>query len=279
MLQLQDVSIRYEKEDIVKNCSFSINQGEILSIIGPNGSGKSTLLKAISGFIPYHQGHITLNQQSLKKMKSKEIARIMCMLNQKNNVPNDMTVEELVSYGRYPHKKWYEKLNHNDKEIIEWALEKTYVSHYRDRKITALSGGESQRVWIAMALAQRPKVLLLDEPTTYLDIAHQHEVLELVRELNNEMKMTVVMVLHDLNQAARYSDRILVIQQGKMKICGTTNEVMTEHMIRDVYHMDAEVEFKNLEEKPRIHLICTCKDLLQKDRRDICEENNRCSKI
>src|SRR5699024_4321817 len=122
----------------------------------------------------------------------------MCMLNQKNVVPDDMTVEELVSYGRYPHKKWYEKLNQNDTDIIEWALQKTYVYHYRKRNVSSLSGGETQRVWIAMALAQRPKVLLLDEPTTYLDIAHQHEVLELIRELNQEINMTVVMVLHDL---------------------------------------------------------------------------------
>lgn len=279
MLQVKDVRIAYEKEDIVKDCSFSVQSGEIMSIIGPNGSGKSTLLKAISGFIPYRKGNILLEGKPLKKLRKKDISRVMCMLNQKNVIPNDMTVEELVSYGRYPHKKWYEKLNQADADIIEWALQKTYVDHYRKRNVSSLSGGEAQRVWIAMALAQRPKVLLLDEPTTYLDIAHQHEVLELIRELNEEINMTVVMVLHDLNQAARYSNRIFVIQKGEMQICGKTNDVMTEHMIRDVYHMDAEVEYKHVEATPRIHLICTCKDKLQADRRDYCGKSNRCSKI
>src|SRR5699024_10696591 len=239
MLQVDSVYIRYDKQDIVKDCSFSLNEGEILSIIGPNGSGKSTLLKAISGFIPYRDGTILLGGKPLKSIHKKQLARQMCILSQKNDVPNDMTVEELVTYGRYPHKKWYEKINKEDTDIISWAIEKTHLTDYRDRTVSSLSGGESQRVWIAMALAQRPKLLLLDEPTTYLDISHQHEVLELVKELNEEMNMTVIMVLHDLNQASRYSDKILVIQHGEKQMYGTSKEVMTENMIRDVYHMDA----------------------------------------
>lgn len=265
MLMVDHLCVRYDKEDIVKNCSFSLNRGEVLSIIGPNGSGKSTLLKAISGMIPYHAGDIYLEKKNLKQIKKKEIAQSMCMLSQKNTVPQDMTVIELVSYGRFPHKKWFQGLNKEDHDIINWAIDKTHLSHYKDRKIASLSGGESQRAWIAMALAQRPRLLLLDEPTTYLDISHQHEVLELVKELNEEINMTVMMVLHDLNQASRYSDKIFVIQNGEKQMYGETNSVMTEAMIRDVYEMNAEVSRAEEETAPRIHLICSCKHLKQKE--------------
>lgn len=215
------------------------------------------MLKAVSRLIPYHTGAVTLDGTDLKSMTAKQVARKMCMLSQKNQAPNDMTVIDLVSYGRYPHKKWFEKLNHEDMDIVHWALEKTHLKDYKDRAVSSLSGGESQRAWIAMALAQRPLVMLLDEPTTYLDISHQHEVLELVRELNQGMGMTVVMVLHDLNQASTYSDSIVVVQAGEKAMYGTPNEVMTTDMIRDIYRMDAEVQYVPTETKPRIHLLST----------------------
>ncbi|MNC19081.1 putative siderophore transport system ATP-binding protein YusV [compost metagenome] len=257
MFTVDSISIRYEQKNIINNFSFSVKKGEIVSIIGPNGSGKSTLLKAVSRLIPYHTGAVTLEGTDLKSMTAKQVARKMCMLSQKNQAPNDMTVIDLVSYGRYPHKKWFEKLNHEDMEIVHWALEKTHLKDYKDRAVSSLSGGESQRAWIAMALAQRPLVMLLDEPTTYLDISHQHEVLELVRELNQDMGMTVVMVLHDLNQASTYSDSIVVVQAGEKAMYGTPNEVMTTDMIRDIYRMDAEVQYVPTETKPRIHLLST----------------------
>ncbi|MEK4104498.1 ABC transporter ATP-binding protein [Paenibacillus sp. FSL R10-2791] len=257
MFTVDSISIRYEQKNIINNFSFSVKKGEIVSIIGPNGSGKSTLLKAVSRLIPYHTGAVTLDGTDLKSMTAKQVARKMCMLSQKNQAPNDMTVIDLVSYGRYPHKKWFEKLNHKDMDIVDWALEKTHLKDYKDRAVSSLSGGESQRAWIAMALAQRPLVMLLDEPTTYLDISHQHEVLELVRELNQDMGMTVVMVLHDLNQASTYSDSIVVVQAGEKAMYGTPNEVMTTDMIRDIYRMDAEVQYVPTETKPRIHLLST----------------------
>lgn len=257
MFRVNSVSIRYEQKNIVRDFSFHVNQGEIVSIIGPNGSGKSTLLKAIARNIPYHEGSVEFDGTNLKSMNAKQVARKMCMLSQKNQAPSDMTVIDLVSYGRYPHKRWFEKLNNEDMEIVHWALEKTHLTMYKDRTVASLSGGESQRAWIAMALAQRPKVLLLDEPTTYLDISHQHEVLELVRELNQDMGMTVVMVLHDLNQASYYSDNIIVVQAGEKVMSGTPNEVMTKDMIRQVYRMDAEIQYMANENKPRIHLLST----------------------
>lgn len=255
MLIVDDIAVRYEQKTTLKNFSFAVEDGDIVSIIGPNGSGKSTLLKAISRQTPYYEGVVYLDQKNVRTLRPKEIAKKMCMLSQKNEAPPDMTVEDLVAYGRYPHKKWYERLHSKDYEIIEWALEKTYLTNYRERLVTELSGGESQRAWLAMALAQRPKVLLLDEPTTYLDIAHQHEVLELVRELNKEMNMTVIMVLHDLNQASQYSDQVIVVQNGKKVMDGPPKEVMTEEMIRNVYCMNCEIQYRACELKPRIYLL------------------------
>lgn len=259
MLQATNLSIRYDKKDIIKNFSFSVPKGEIASIIGPNGSGKSTLLKGISKFVPYHTGNVVIDGEDVRSMSGKQIAQTMCMLSQKNQAPPDMTVVDLVSYGRHPHKKWFERINDEDMKIVQWALERTHIAHYRERTVASLSGGESQRAWIAMALAQRPNILLLDEPTTYLDISHQHEVLELVRELNEEMGMTIVMVLHDLNQAARYSDQIIVVQNGQRIMCGSPSCVMTTDMIRDVYNMDAEIEYVASDVSPRVHLLCTSK--------------------
>lgn len=259
MLTVDGISIRYEQKSVIHNFSFSVKQGEVLSIIGPNGSGKSTLLKAVSRLIPYHAGTVTLDGVNINTLSSKQAARKMCILSQKNQAPSDMTVVHLVSYGRYPHKKWFEKLDQEDMAIVEWALEKTKLISYKDRTVASLSGGESQRAWIAMALAQRPQILLLDEPTTYLDISHQHEVLELVRELNQTMGMTIVMVLHDLNQASCYSDSIVVVQDGEKAMNGTPREVMTTEMIRQVYRMDAEVNYARTEQNPRIHLLSTVK--------------------
>lgn len=254
MLKVDSISLRYEQREIIKQFSFEVKRGEILSIIGPNGSGKSTLLKGLTRLVPYHAGKVELDGVNLKSLSAKEAARKICMLSQRNMAPSDMTVHDLVTYGRYPHKKWYEKLNKEDNEIVAWALAKTYMTSYAERPVSALSGGESQRAWIAMALAQRPEVLLLDEPTTYLDISHQHEVLELVRELNQEMGMTVLMVLHDLNQASRYSDQIIVMQSGEKMMHGSPSEVMRTEMISSVFQMEADIQFVTPERNPRIHL-------------------------
>lgn len=254
MLKIEQLSISYEQKEVVHNFSFEVEQGEILSIIGPNGSGKSTILKAIARMQPYSGGNILFEGENMRRLSSKEIARKMCMLSQQNQAPSDISVKSLVSYGRYPHKKWFERLNAEDEAIIDWALEKTYLSYYKEKPIAALSGGEAQRAWIAMALAQRPQVLLLDEPTTFLDIAHQHEVLELVRELNRDMGMTVVMVLHDLNQASSYSDKIVVVKDGNRAQIGTPDEVMTEQMIQQIYRMEAEIQYVSWDNAPRIQL-------------------------
>lgn len=259
MLKIEQLSINYEKKEVVHDFSFDVKKGEILSIIGPNGSGKSTILKALARMQPYQTGTILFDGENMRRLSSKQIARKMCMLSQQNQAPTDISVKNLVAYGRYPHKKWFERLNAEDENIIDWALEKTGLSHYKEKPIAALSGGEAQRAWIAMALAQRPEVLLLDEPTTFLDIAHQHEVLELVRELNRDMGMTVVMVLHDLNQASSYSDQIVVVKDGKRAHMGTPDEVMTERMIQQIYRMEAEIQYVSWDGAPRIQLKNTVK--------------------
>lgn len=253
MLAAEELSISYDGNKIVNNFTFQVNEGEIVTIIGPNGSGKSTLLKGISRMIPCESGRVCVAGQELKSMQSKQISQIMCMLCQSNQTPADMTVEELVSYGRFPHKKWYERLSDEDYEIVDWAIDQTDLQSFRKRLVISLSGGEAQRAWIAMALAQRPKVLLLDEPTTYLDIAHQLEVLELVKSLNKELGITVVMVLHDLNQASTYSDKIYVIQKGNLVLYGKPRDVLTPVMIRDIYGVEADVQYTEDSDAPRIH--------------------------
>ncbi|MEG0260612.1 MAG: ABC transporter ATP-binding protein [Lysinibacillus sp.] len=254
MLTIEQLSVRYEQKEVVHNFSFDVKKGEVLSIIGPNGSGKSTILKAVARMLPYSAGTVTFDGENMRKLSSKEIAKKMCILSQRNQAPSDITVRNLVSYGRYPHKKWFERLDDEDYAIVDWALEKTQLTQYKDQSIAALSGGESQRAWIAMALAQKPQILLLDEPTTYLDIAHQHEVLELVRELNRDTGMTVVMVLHDLNQASSYSDRIVVVKDGHRAQIGTPDDVMTENMIQSIYKMEAEIQRVTWDTAPRIQL-------------------------
>jgi len=255
MLKVQSLKIRYADKTIVSNFSLDVNEGEIVSIIGPNGSGKSTILKAMTRLIPCESGRVCIADQEIGSLSTKQVSRIMCMLCQANASPADMTVEELVGYGRVPHKKWFERFSAEDQKIVRWALEKTGMLDYRDRLVVSLSGGEAQRAWIAMAIAQRPKVLLLDEPTTYLDIAHQLDVLELVRSLNRELNLTVVMVLHDLNHASAYSDKICVLKDGDMRVYGKPRDVFTFELIRSVYGVDTEIQYTPDSDSPRIHVL------------------------
>ena len=241
MLQTKGVSFQHTTSFQLDSVDLHIKEGEIVSLIGPNGSGKSTLLRLISRLITPDQGSVVLDGEEIAKMKSLDVAKKLAMLPQMNDHQLDVTVRELVEFGRYPHKGSYGRLNADDYEIIDWALEVTGLSHMKDRVLPSMSGGERQRAWIAMAIAQRPKVLLLDEPTTYLDIAHQLEVMELVRELNEQFGMTVVMVLHDINQAAQYSDRLVVLKKGKICYDGIPQCVMCKEMFQSIFEIDAEI--------------------------------------
>nr|WP_255504975.1 ABC transporter ATP-binding protein [Lysinibacillus sp. SDF0037] len=221
--------------------NLKINEGEVVSLIGPNGSGKSTLLRVISRLLKPNTGTVYLDERNIHEMKSKEVAKTLTMLPQMNSHQLDLTVRELVEFGRHPHSGRKTVLSKEDIEIVNWAIEVTGLKHLQNRVLPSMSGGERQRAWIAMTVAQHPKVLLLDEPTTYLDIAHQLEVMELVKELNHKYNMTVIMVLHDINQAAQNSDRLIVLKKGKIHYDGSPHCVLCKEMFQSIFDIDAEI--------------------------------------
>ncbi|UKS66606.1 ABC transporter ATP-binding protein [Rossellomorea marisflavi] len=236
-----DLSVGYDDRLIVKNLSVSIPDKQITTIIGPNGCGKSTLLKAITRIIPHQTGNILLDGQNIHKQSTKELAKKMAILPQTPESASGLTVGELVSYGRFPHQKGLGRLTKKDQDMIHWAMEETGTLPFKHREVDALSGGQRQRVWIAMALAQETDIIFLDEPTTYLDMAHQLEVLELLERLNREQGRTIVMVLHDLNQAARFADHIIALKDGDLVSSGTGEQVITRETLRKVFNIDAEI--------------------------------------
>ncbi|MFC4602106.1 heme ABC transporter ATP-binding protein [Rhodococcus kronopolitis] len=255
LFEARDVSVSYGDNHVVQNVSITVGANEIVTLIGPNGSGKSTVMKALSGQLSPRSGTVQLEGSDLSSWPPRRRAQAIGMLNQKNTAPTDMTVRELVGYGRHPHHRWYERTTPDDNEAVEWAIAHTELAAMAQRPVSQLSGGEAQRAWLAMVLAQRPRVLLLDEPTTYLDIAHQHEVLEVVTSLNRTLGIAVLMVLHDLNQASTFSDRIVALASGRVVAEGAPREVLTANLIREVYGMEAEVEEHPVTTRPRIHLV------------------------
>ena len=241
MLKVVNLHAGYENRIIIDGLSLKIQKGKITSIIGPNGCGKSTLLSCLTRYLKPFDGKIYLEDEDISKKHIKEFSKKVAILSQHHNVTGNITVEQLVSYGRLPHKKWYERNNSNDYEIIKQAMIDTDVLKYKDKFLNSLSGGEQQRVWIAMALAQTPDLLLLDEPTTYLDISHQLELMKLIHNINKTKKITIVMVLHDLNQAAEYSDKIVIMKNGKIFDYGEPEEVMTSENFKDVYNIKCHI--------------------------------------
>ncbi|PNZ70257.1 ABC transporter ATP-binding protein [Staphylococcus croceilyticus] len=237
-LKAQEVEIGYGDHTIINNLDVEIPDGKVTSIIGPNGCGKSTLLKALSRLLPIKNGEIQLDGENIHTQSTKEIAKKIAILPQTPEVADGLTVGELVSYGRFPHQKGFGRLSAEDKKEIDWALSVTGTSEFRYRSINDLSGGQRQRVWIAMALAQKTDIIFLDEPTTYLDISHQLEILELVQQLNREQGCTIVMVLHDINQAIRFSDHLIAMKNGEILASGSTEEVLTKDILERVFNID-----------------------------------------
>lgn len=240
-LYTKDLNIGYEDSLIVKDLSVSIPDKKITTIIGPNGCGKSTLLKGITRIISQQSGEVILDGQNIYKENTKVLAKKMAILPQTPESASGLTVGELVSYGRFPYQSGFGRLTKKDYEVIDWALEVTGTIDFKYRPVDALSGGQRQRVWIAMALAQETEIIFLDEPTTYLDMAHQLEVLELLQKLNVEQGRTIVMVLHDLNQAARFADYIIALKKGEIVKAGNCDEVITRNVLRNVFNIDAEI--------------------------------------
>ena len=242
MLRTEHINYQHEFTNFrLDDINLHINEGEVVSLIGPNGSGKSTLLRVISRLIKPNSGTVYLDERNIRAMKSTEVAKTLTMLPQMNNYQLDLTVRELVEFGRHPHSGGKMVLSKEDMEIVDWAIEVTGLKHLQNRVLPSMSGGERQRAWIAMTVAQHPKVLLLDEPTTYLDIAHQLEVMELVKELNHKYNMTVIMVLHDINQAAQNSDRLVVLKKGKIHYDGLPHCVLCKEMFQSIFEIDADI--------------------------------------
>lgn len=253
------LDIAYDEALIVKQLNMEIPHGKITSIIGPNGCGKSTVLKAVGRVLKPKQGMVYLNGEDIKKLTTREIAKKMAILPQTPTAPSGLTVSELVAYGRFPHQKGFGKLTDQDKEIVAWAIHVTKLENYKYREVDTLSGGQRQRVWIAMALAQKSDQILLDEPTTYLDMSHQLEILELLYDLNRNQGCTIVMVLHDLNLAARFSDHIIAISKGNIIKSGSPLEVMTSSVLKEVFHIDAKI----VEESETGRPVCITYKLLK----------------
>lgn len=235
MLKGKNIDFSYSKDKtFIKNLNIDIPKGKVTTILGPNGSGKSTLLSILSCFNKPQKGDIYLDDIKLNKLKYKEIAKHIACVHHHNSAPEDIDVETLVSYGRSP----YKKNSKEDKRLIDFAIKATNLSEIRHKKVMDLSGGQRQRAFIAMSLAQNTEVLLLDEPTTYLDIYYQIEILEVVKKLNEEHNITIVMVLHDINQAIKYSHNIVIMKNGAIVNEGSPSKIINENIIKDVYQVE-----------------------------------------
>jgi len=251
LLKAEKLHLRYGKQaPVVNDVNFSLAQGEFMVLIGPNGSGKSTLLKSLAGILKPYSGAVYINNQPVHQYSKKALARYLAFLPQSPLTPEDFTVREIVSFGRNPHLKWNGRMTSRDWDIVDEAITRTRLTPFQNRRIDALSGGERQRAWLALALAQKPKILLLDEPTTFLDICYQFEMLELIKSLNITLNISTVMVLHDINQAARYANRITVVNQGRIDASGTPENVISTQLLADVFNIKVNIIRDNVHDCP-----------------------------
>ncbi|MFI0779725.1 ABC transporter ATP-binding protein [Streptomyces sp. NPDC021212] len=240
-LAARELTLAYEDRTVVDGLDLVIPDGEVTVIVGPNACGKSTLLRALGRLLKPRGGAVLLDGTDLARIPTKKIAQSVGLLPQTPVAPDAITVADLVSRGRQPHQHWWQQWSDEDERAVGDAMERTDVTALAGRLVDELSGGQRQRVWIAMALAQETGLLLLDEPTTYLDISHQVEVLDLVRQLNHERGRTVVAVLHDLNQAARYADHLIAMKAGRIVARGRPSEVVTAELVHEVFGLESVV--------------------------------------
>jgi iron complex transport system ATP-binding protein len=241
VLNAKDLTLQYEQRRVVEELSTEIPEGKLTMIVGANACGKSTLLRGLSRLLKPAGGAVTLDGKNIHSRPARELARTLGLLPQHPSAPDGITVRDLVGRGRYPHQGFFRSWSSDDELAVQRALEATATVELAERNVDELSGGQRQRVWIAMALAQETEVLLLDEPTTYLDLAHQVEVLDLVTDLNRRRGTTVAIVLHDLNLAARYADHVIAMKAGAIVAEGPANDVVTEQLVFDVFGLDSRV--------------------------------------
>jgi iron complex transport system ATP-binding protein len=240
-LTTSSLDIGYDERLIVKDLNISIPQGKITALVGANGSGKSTILKTMARIMNPSKGSVMLDGKSIHKQSTKEVAKQLAILPQNPTAPDGLTVAELVSYGRFPYQKGFGSMSKEDKSVVQWAIEATGMEEFASRPVDQLSGGQRQRAWIAMALAQETDILFLDEPTTFLDMAHQLEVLHLLQKLNEVNNRTIVMVVHDLNHAARYAQHMIAIKKGVVCGEGSPIDVITPEIMREVFNIEADI--------------------------------------
>jgi iron complex transport system ATP-binding protein len=238
-MKIQELTKKYNEKTVLDQVSFDIHKGKVTSFIGPNGAGKSTVMGIISRLIAGDQGTVSFDGKRIEKWKSKELSKHLAILTQTNNVQMKLSVEELVAFGRFPHSGG--RLNEEDKEIIEQAIDYMELNEFRDQFIDELSGGQRQRAYIAMVIAQDTEYILLDEPTNNLDIYHATNLMKMVRKLCDDLGRTVIMVLHEINYAAFYSDYICAFKNGKIAKYGMVEEVMTEEVLSEIYGVDFKI--------------------------------------
>jgi iron complex transport system ATP-binding protein len=243
-MEIKNIEFSYGKNKVLDDISFKIAEGKITTLIGANGCGKSTLFNVITKNLKPQKGSVELNSKNTADIRLKDFAKQVAIVHQYNTAPSDLTVEKLISYGRIAHCG-LKRDKDEDERCVNFAMEVTGVSAFAKKQISQLSGGQRQRVWIAVALAQNTKILFLDEPTTYLDIRYQIEILRLVKKLNREYGITIVMVLHDINQSIAYSDNIIAMKNGKIIAQGEPESIITEELIKTVYGIELVV--KNIE--------------------------------
>ncbi|MEM9005172.1 MAG: ABC transporter ATP-binding protein [Cyanobacteria bacterium P01_F01_bin.86] len=239
ILRTQNLALGYGHKPIIHGLNLEIPSGQITVLVGPNGCGKSTLLRGLARLIRPQQGRIYLHDQPIAKFANQAFAQQVGILPQGTIAPEGLTVRELVAQGRFPYQNWWQAESKDDEAKISEALALTGLTELTWRPLNQLSGGQCQRVWIAMALAQDPNVLLLDEPTTFLDLAHQLDVLELLRQLNRTQAKTIVIVLHDLNQACRYADHLLAMRSGRVHAQGRPETVLSVDLVRQVFDLES----------------------------------------
>lgn len=255
-IQTQGLKVSYGDRNIIRDGQVSIEKNKITTIIGPNGCGKSTMLKAMARMMPYG-GQVLIDGKDVQSHSRKALARILSMLPQKPDAAAGLRVEELVAYGRHPYTGRFGTHGREDLDKIQWAMKVTGLETLAKRPIDTLSGGQRQRVWIALCLAQDTEVIFLDEPTTYLDIAHQIEVLEILLKLKEDHGKTIVMVLHDMNQASRYGDRIIALKSGEVIKVGESHEVITKEVLKELFGVNAAIMVDEKTNKP----MCLSYDL------------------
>ena len=241
-LTAEHISCYINGKQILNDISYSFAEGKRVGIIGANGAGKSTLLKILCLLNKNFAGTVALNGENIKHFNRTALARVMAILPQEREIPSDVTIRQLTSYGRFPHRKIFGSVNPvDDVDAINWALDVTHLNEFADRQVSTLSGGERQRAWLAMTLAQKPKILLLDEPTTYLDIKHQLEVMEIISDINKRYGMTIIMVLHDLNHAKMFTDELLIIKNGSIFKSGSSKTILTVDVVNRVFGVNADI--------------------------------------